>query len=200
MKMISTSKNVLSKKSLIHFSKMRITSAEIRSQIEISSKTHYNKFTQPEEYNKEFKNQHKNGQIYHWLLKWFSQPFKMGWFNTGRDTDTGNARYNCGGAYPNKISSIIYRTKCLQSPFLMNFAMRFLDRRNTIERARYENQPGITTNSVFLYKNSSNYLLNRRGLERLLLIFFLAQGLNFSGVILYLGIASYFCLLVSIYK
>lgn len=195
----NTLRNSLLKKNTNHIinqTKRLISSAEIRNNIEIQQKEKYNKYTQKEKYNKEFQNQHKYGPIQRWLSKWFYYPFEMGWFNCNKDNDMGNAAYNAGGAYPNKLSNIFYRSKILQSNFFINLSMRFLDRRNSIQLFRTEPQPKITTNSVFVYKNPSTYLINRRGLERLFLFFVLAKGLNFSGVILYVSIGFYLCLIV----
>jgi len=161
-------------------------------------KAKFNPITQEEEWSKEFPNQWGNwGKVHTWLLKWTIVPFYMGWWNQHRDIQAGNARYNCGGAYPNTLAKLFYRSEFLQSNFMLNFAMKRLDKRKTIEFNRAENIPKITSNSVFVYKDPSNWNINRRGVERLFLAFVLAGGLNFTGVLLYTFVGLYFCAIVS---
>lgn len=164
---------------------------------EISAKTKYNYYTQEEDFDREFVGAHKNHKYTIPFSKFCFKPFEIGWFNYWRDNDTGNARYNATAAYPNKLSNILYRSSLLQSKLVMKFAMRFLDSRGITYNQVAEPQPNITTNSVFLYRDPSNYINNRRGLERLFVAFILAKGLNFSGVLLYSFIITYLGLYVS---
>lgn len=77
----------------------------------------------------------------------------------------------------------------------MNLVARF-SKNHLTEFNKAEQQPQITTNSVFLYKDNSNYFVNRRGYERLFIAFVLAQGVNPIGAIGYLFIAGYLALIV----
>lgn len=192
-------KNISLTKSLFSYQKRCLHGAEIRKSIEITTKLKYNPVTQEKEYEKEFLSTHKYGKYHTWLIRWYQEGFKMGWFNHNRDTEQGNARVNCGGAYPNKLASLFYRSKKLQSPFFMKMAMRFLDKRAFVEGQIAEPQPNITTNSVFIYKDNSNYFINRRGLERLFLTFIAAQGLNFTGILMYTYIGFYFLFFVRLF-
>ena len=162
-------------------------------------KLKYNYYTQEEEYDKEFIGAHKNHKYTIPFQKFCFKPFELGWFNSYRDTDTGNARYNATAAYPNKLSNVLLRTEFLQSRTIMKLAMKFLDSRGVLYNQVAEPHPNITTNSVFLYSDPSNYINTRRGLERLFLFFILAKGLNFSGVLLYSFIITYLGLYVSLF-
>lgn len=196
MKLQRSIVSLKSKPNLTKIFSCNITTSDIKSQIELSNKPIFNPYTHPEEFNKRFKHQHKNGKYVEWAKEWLTKPIFIGWWNVDRDIDQGSARYNCGGAYPNKLSNVFYRSKMLQSPLVARFAMRFLDRRNEIDVNLAEQQPLISTNSVFVYRDPSNYFINRRGVERLTLAFFLLQGLNFSGVLMYTFVGVWFGLIV----
>ena len=173
---------------------------KFHTRVEVSMKGKSNPITQPDEWSKEFTNQWGNwGKVHTWLLKWTITPFYMGWWNQHRDIQAGNARYNCGGAYPNTLAKLFYRSKALQSNFMLNFAMKRLDSRKVIEFNRAENIPKITSNSVFVYKDSSNWTINRRAVERLFVVFVGLGGLNFTGILLYTFIALYFAAIVSLF-
>ncbi len=193
-------KSLVNLKSQISVNKIfscSITTSDIKSQVEISNKTLFNPYLQKEEFEKAFTYKHKYGKIVEWSKKWLSKPILIGWWNLNKDIDQGSGRYNCGGAYPNKLSNLFYRSKVLQSPLIMRFAMRFLDRRADVEGNVAEEQPKITSNSVFIYRDPSNYFINRRGVERLALAFFIVQGINLSGIIMYAFLGVWFGLIVS---
>jgi hypothetical protein len=199
MKLQKSLVNLKSKVTVNKIFSQSITTSDIKSQIEVSTKPLFNPYLQPEEFKKAFTLQHKNGKIVEWGKQWFYKPIAIGWWNVDRDVDQGSARYNSGGAYPNKISNLFYRSKVLQSPLIMKFAMRFLDRRVDVEGNIAEQQPKITTNSVFIYRDPSNYFINRRAVERLAIAFFLVQGINLSGIIMYTFLGVWFGLVVRLY-
>lgn len=177
-------------------SQQRINVSQIKSFLETSEKPKYNPVLEEEQFKKEFTKTHKNAKYTSWLSRWAYEGFRIGWFNKDRDTETGTARSNSAAAFPNRLSEVLFRSPVLQNRFIMNLAFRFLDKRNVIEYQVNEPQPRITTNSVFLYKDNSRYFINRRGLERLFILFVLFKGLNFYGVLLYSSIALYFQLYV----
>lgn len=165
---------------------------------EFNSKLKFNPVTEKKLFEDEFAVQHP-------FWKKYSKPFsdlgysgfRIGWFNVDRDSELGAGRWNCNGVYPNKLASVLFRSKAFQTKFWMNLYVRLFDRKYVENFNTAEPQPGISTNSVFLYKDNSDYFVNRRGLERLLVFFVLAQGLNFTGVLLYLYIGWFFALIVS---
>ena len=174
---------------------LKFVNHEIRSQFE------YNPYLENEKFKKAYEDTHPHAKYVVPISKMVYTGFKIGWFNFDRDTDLGTARWDCNGAYPNKIANVLYRSNRLQNSFLFNLFAKRVDNSNSIEYNLAEPQPQITTNSVFIYKDNENakYLTNRRGLERLFAAFVLAQGLNFTGVLLYLYIGIYFGLIVSFY-
>lgn len=200
MKLQKSLVNLKSKASVNKIFSYNITTSDVKSQIEVSNKTLFNPYLQPEEFKKAFHHQHKYGKYVEWAKEWCIKPLSIGWWNVDRDVDQGNARYNCGGAYPNKLSNLFYRSKVLQSPLIMRFAMRFLDRRTDVEGNIAEKQPNITTNSVFIYRDPSNYFINRRAVERLAIAFFLVQGINLSGIMMYTFLGVWFGLIVRLIK
>jgi len=191
---------ILKKNISVHFSKSYITTVDIQSKVNSSTKLIVNPYKEPEKYEKEFISDHKNYKYVRPLNQTLNYGFQMGWFNQYRDNELGNARINSGGAYPNKLANLFFRSKVLQNSFIMNFAMKWLDNRVNIEKTVVEKQPLITTNSVFLYKDNNKYFLTRRGLERLSVAFVCALGVNLSGALLYSFILLYFGLWVIFLK
>ena len=178
---------------------LRVFSTKIYNSTDFKSKLKFNPYTEPVKFQEEFGEKHP-------FYKKYLQPlndlgysgFRIGWFNTDRDSELGSGRWNCNGVYPNKLASVLYRSKCLQKVSIMNLYDRLFEKRQIEEFNKAEPQPQFSTNSVFLYKDASNYFVNRRGLERLFLFFFLAQGVNFTGALLYIYIGWFFGLIVSI--
>lgn len=188
------------KSSLKHFSSSSKTTTYHRN-LSFNHSLKFNPYTQPEEFFKEYGNKHAS--FWRKYCKPFNDlgysGFRIGWFNTERDSELGAGRWNCNGVYPNKLSNILFRSKTLQTTRVLDLYIRlFGNRRHGLSYNIAEKQPGITTNSVFLYKDTSNFFVNRRGFERLFLSFFLVGGLNFSGVLLYLYIGWFFSVIVSI--
>ncbi len=165
---------------------------------EFNSKLKFNPVTQKKLFDEEFA---EKTPFWNKYCKPFNDlgysGYRIGWFNVDRDSELGAGRWNCNGVYPNKLASVLFRSKILQTKWLMNLYVRLFDRKFVENFNLAEPQPRISTNSVFLYKDNSDYFVNRRGLERLLIFFFLAQGLNFTGVLLYVYIGWYFALIVS---
>jgi hypothetical protein len=190
--------NLKSKAKVNKIISCNITTSDIKSQIEVSNKALFNPYLQPEEFEKAFTYKHKNGKYIEWAKKWATKPITIGWWNVDKDIEQGSARFNCGGAYPNKLSNLFYRSKALQSPFIMKLAMRFLDRRTEVEGNVAEQQPKISSNSVFVYRDPSNYFINRRGAERLALAFLIVQGVNLSGLFMYAFLGVWFGVIVNL--
>lgn len=174
-------------------------STKIYNSTDFKTKLKFNPYTEPEKFQEEFGERHP-------FYKKYLQPlndlgysgFRIGWFNTDRDSEMGSGRWNCNGVYPNKLASVLFRSKSLQKVSIMNLYNRLFDKRYIEEFNKAEPQPQFNTNSVFLYKDASNYFVSRRGLERLFIFFFLAQGVNFTGALLYIYIGWFFALIVSI--
>lgn len=168
-----------------------------KNKFEISSKLKYNPYTQKDQFKAEYQEKHRH---YHKYIAPFHNilysGFRIGWFSGDRDSEHDSGRWNCNGTYPNKLASVLQRSTVFQSKWLMNLISKF-DKSTVAEYNQAEIQPQISTNSVFLYKDNSNYFVNRRGYERLFLMFVLAQGVSPSGALMYLGIGVYLALVVS---
>jgi hypothetical protein len=121
-----------------------------------------------------------------WL--WIFAPFKLGLWSWDRDTEQNRYRWNCNG-YTNSLAKIIYRTEAFQTRWLMKFMMKRFDHRSALEYNRAEEQPRITPNSVFLFKDPSNFIQNRRIAERLALFLIISQAWNVPTFLAYFGAA-----------
>lgn len=183
---------------LTSIQKFGITTYQIKSKCEPEIRILFNPITEKAKFDEAFRNRTKFANLEIFIKDWINAPIYFGWWNVDRDVAQGSARYICGGAYPNKIADVLFRSKVLQLPLFKNLAMKFLNRRAAIEYSRYEEQPKITTNSVFLYKNNSNYFINRRSFERFFICFYLIQGVNFSGFFFYMGFLFFLRVAVSI--
>ena len=73
--------------------------------------------------------------------------------------------------------------------------MKTFDHRFAMEINKAEEPPKLTTNSIFLYKDSTNATLTRRGMERLIIFAVLTQAFNIPTAVMYLFVAFYFNLL-----
>lgn len=175
-------------------------SSILKNKINNSIKLKFNPYIEKDEFKNTYVEKHPH---YHKFIKPVHDlvfgGFKFGWFSADRDTQNGAGRWNCNGIYPNKLASLLYRSKILQRKSIMNFVAKYSSNHLT-EFNKAEEQPQITTNSVFLYKDNSNYFVNRRGYERLFLAFVLAQGVTPIGAIGYLFIGCYFALIVRFNK
>ena len=166
-----------------------------------SIKPIHNPYLEPEKFKKLYGENHPHSKYVEPFSKMIYSGFYIGWFNMDRDTDLETARWDCNGAYPNKIANVLYRSKSLKSKFLTNFFCKRVDSSNSIEYNIAEPQPQITSNSVFIFKDTenANYFINRRSLERLFAVFLIAQGVNLTGAIMYIYLGIYFGLIVSYY-
>ena len=117
-------------------------------------------------------------------------------FKSVKCTCGRSVRQNCLAKHKRSKIHAREESKILQNKTIINLYVRLFDKSHFIEYNPAEKQPRITTNSVFLYKDPSNYFVNRRSIERLFLIFFAAQGINFTGVLLYVYIAWFFSFIV----
>ena len=73
--------------------------------------------------------------------------------------------------------------------------MKNFNHRFAMDINKAEEPPKLTTNSIFLYKDSTNTTLTRRGIERLFIFMILTQAFNLPAAVMYLFVASYFHLL-----
>jgi hypothetical protein len=181
------------KKSILSRSLKCISSKDIGvSDQEVKVKVKYNPSENPknwEKFEKEFNATHWLSKYTEGAFMWISAPFKLGLFNWDRDTEQGRYRWNCHGNYQNSISKILYRTEGLQSRWLMKFFMKRFDHRYTTEYNKAEEQPKISPNSVYLFKDNSNFIQNRRIAERLALFLIISQAWNVPTFLAYFGTA-----------
>ena len=74
----------------------------------------------------------------------------------------------------------------------MNFFLRYFEHRYAMDINKSEEQPRISTNSVFLYRDPSNYYIQRRSAERYLLFMLIVQAWNIPTAMMYMFVAYYF--------
>jgi hypothetical protein len=67
--------------------------------------------------------------------------------------------------------------------------MNRFDHRHTIDINKAEEQPRITPNSVFLFRDNSNSIQNRRIAERLAVLLVISQAWNVPTALCYFGVA-----------
>jgi hypothetical protein len=166
----------------------------IRDNPDISGKPKYDPSKEPEKWDKEY-------NFKHWLYKytegvklWFMAPFHMKIWNTDKDTELGRFGWNCNG-YSNSLSNILFRSKSLQNSTVLNYFIRHFDHRFAMEVNKAEEPPRISSNSVFLYKDTTNSVINRRSVERFAAFMMLTMAWNVPSLILYGFLAGYFQLL-----
>jgi hypothetical protein len=144
----------------------------------------------------------------HWLSKyteglwlWLFAPLNLGLWSYDRDTEQNRYRWNCHGAYTNSLAKMLYRTEAFQQRWLMRFFMKRFDHRNALEYNKAEEQPRISPNSVFIFKDPSNFIQNRRIAERIALFLIISQAWNVPTFFAYFGVVvafsvyqkTYFC-------
>ena len=74
--------------------------------------------------------------------------------------------------------------------------MKYFEHRHTLDINKAEQPPKISPNSVFLYKDTSNYFIQRRSAERYLVFMLLTQAWTIPAALMYIYLAHYFNLLV----
>lgn len=138
----------------------------------------------------------------HWLNKYtqapfnlFRAPYHMRIFDEDKDTEFGKYVWNSNGAFPNRLANILYNSPALQSRTIMRFFTKWFDYQHAQEATRAEEQPKITPNSVFLYRDPTNNIVNRRSVERFAVFMVATMAWNIPTVILYAFIGYYFNIL-----
>ena len=152
----------------------------------------YSKLKTPEDfenYKKEYLNTHWLSKYTDAIMLWVHAPFQIGLWDLNRDTEQGKYRWNCNGGSQNRIANILFRSKALQKKSIMSFFTYYFDSRYTMEYNKAEEQPKITTNSVFLFRDNSNTIQNRRIAERLALLLIISQAWNVPTALAYFGVA-----------
>jgi hypothetical protein len=147
-----------------------------------------------ENYQKEFFNSHPSDIKLEKFKIWAKAPYNLGLFDTNRDTELRRFAWNTNG-FMNPIAKILYRSKIFQNQKVMRFFMKFFNHRFAMDINKAEEPPKLTTNSIFLYKDSSNTTLTRRGMERLVVFMVLTQAWNLPAAFFYIFIAWYLHLL-----
>jgi hypothetical protein len=142
-----------------------------------------------ENFKKEYIPTHWLAQYTMGLFQWINAPFQLGIFNFDRDVEMGRYRWNCNGAYNNSLAKILYRTERLQQRWVMRFLMKRYEHRNVLDYNRAEEQPRVSPNSVFLFKDPSNFIQNRRIAERLAVFLIISQAWNVPTFLAYFGTA-----------
>lgn len=167
----------------------------IKRNPEIDLKLKYDINKNPEAFKKEY-------LLTHWLSKytsaaqlWYQAPFRLRIWSTDKDTELGRFSWNSNGALNNTLAKIFSRNEKLQTKEMIEFFINNFDHRQTIDMCRAEEPPKVTPNSVFLYKDTTNSVVNRRGTERFALFMVLTMAWNFSTLFMYGFIAWYFQLL-----
>jgi hypothetical protein len=170
------------------------TSDIIRDNKEISQKEKYDPLKEPEKFEKEFTPKHWLYKYTEGIKLWFMAPFHFKIWHTDKDTELGRYAFNCN-AYANNLSNILLRNKFLQRSSVMNFFILQFDHRFAMDVNKAEEPPKITTNSVFLYKDTTNSVINRRSVERFSVFMMLTMAWNIPSLIMYGFLACYFQLL-----
>lgn len=159
---------------------------------DINFKLKYDPLKDPKKYKKEFLMTHSFEKFTTKFSSWFTAPYYIRMWDTDKDTELGKYQWNCNGSYPNRLANILFRSESLQTKGIMKYFTKRYDTRATLELNKAEEPPKITTNSVFLYKDPSNYLINRRSAERLAVFLLLSQAWTAPAALMYLFLAYYF--------
>ena len=157
-------------------------------------KAKYNYAKEPEKFEKEYMNTHWLAKYTDKIILWFKAPFNLKIWNTDKDPELGRFTWNTN-AYKNNLSNILYRNEKLQSRQLMNFMVKNFDHRFALSVNKAEEPPRITTNSVFLYRDSTYAVVNRRSVERFALLMVLSMAWNPSTLVMYTFLGMYFQIL-----
>jgi hypothetical protein len=170
------------------------TSDIIKDNPEVTAKYKYDPIKEPEKFEKEF-------GLKHWLYKytegiklWFLAPFDFKIWHSDKETELNRYAWNVNG-YPNSLSNILLRNKFLQTSYIASRFMRAFDHRFAMEVNKAEEPPKINSNSVFLYKDTTNSVINRRSVERFAVFMVLTMAWNIPSLIMYGFLACYFQLL-----
>ena len=147
-----------------------------------------------ENFRKEYINTHPSDIKLEKFKIWGKAPYELGLFDENRDPEIKRFAWNSNG-FINPISKILYRSKILQSEKILRFFMKNFNHRFAMDINKAEEPPKLTTNSIFLYKDSTNTTLTRRGMERLVLFMVLVQAFNLPAALFYIYIAWYLNLL-----
>lgn len=147
-----------------------------------------------ENYQKEYFNTHPSDVKLEKIKIWGKAPFDLGLFDENRDTELKRFAWNVNG-FTNPISKVLYKSKIMQSQKVMRFFMKYFNHRFSMDINKAEEPPRLTTNSIFLYRDSTNTTLTRRGVERLVIFMVLTQAFNLPAAFLYIYIAWYLQLL-----
>lgn len=145
-----------------------------------------------ENYKKEYLPTHWLSRYTEYFAYWINAPMKLKIFDLDKDTDFGKYQWNCNGGFPNRLANVLFRSKVLQTRGIMRFYIQRFEHRNTMDVNKAEEPPKITPNSVFLFRDNSNYILNRKSAERLAVFLLITQAWNIPTAVMYLYLALYF--------
>jgi hypothetical protein len=172
-----------------------ITSSDIiRENPEVTGKLKYDPIKEPEKFKKEYLTTHWLTKYTEGIKLWFLAPFRLKIWNTEKDTELGRFSWNIN-AYRNNLSNILYRNKFLQNSSVANFFITHFDHRFAMAVNKAEEPPKINSNSVFLYKDTTNNVVNRRSVERFALFMVFTMAWNIPSLIMYGFLGLYFQLL-----
>lgn len=80
----------------------------------------------------------------------------------------------------------------LQTRGWLRFFIKNFEHRNTLDLNKAEEPAKLTPNSVFLYRDHSNYFITRRSAERFLVFMLLTQALTLPAAFMYIFLGVYF--------
>lgn len=152
----------------------------------------YDPIKQPEQYSKEYLPTHWLAKYTSRLAGWVTIPYVIRIFDTDKDTELGKYKWNCNGGFPNRLANILYRSESLQTRAVMRYFVKRYEHRHTLELNKAEEHPKITPNSVYLYRDPSNSIVNKRSAERFTVILLLTQAWTIPAAIMYMFLAYYF--------
>lgn len=153
---------------------------------------------QREEFKKEYQNTHWLAEYTDKIRLWFHAPFMLRIWNTDRDTELGRYSWNNNG-YNNSLSNILYRSESLQSKKLMDLARKRCDHRFSLSINKAEEPPKMDLNSVFIYRDSTYTIVNRRSVEKFAFLMVVTMAWNPSSLLMYAFLGWYFQLLTKNY-
>jgi hypothetical protein len=187
------SKALLKNSNIFRTSLRTISNKDITlNEPDINTKLKYDPIKQPEKFRQEFLPTHYFANFTTSLSSWFLAPFHIRMWDTDKDTELGKFQWNSNGAFPNRLANILLRSESLQTKGIMKYFVKRFDTRASLELNKAEEPPKISTNSVFLFKDPSSYLINRRSAERLAVFLLLTQAWTAPAAIMYLFVALYF--------
>lgn len=144
----------------------------------------YDPNTQPEEFEKEYLEHHWLSKLKNKVLSVLHIGFITRFFQHDKDAEIGRYSWRSSG-YRNTLANILYRSESLQKRSLMRLYINRFEHRYAIEVNKAEEPPKISPNSVFLYKDPHNRIINKRAFERYSVFLLLSLAWNMPTFLMY---------------